>query len=30
MAGIKSDDNTVFEQAAGLGIIDKDNIMAVR
>jgi hypothetical protein len=30
MAGIESDDNTIFEQAAGLDIIDKDNIMAVK
>jgi hypothetical protein len=30
MAGIESDDNTIFQQAAGLDIIDKDNIMAVR
>jgi hypothetical protein len=29
MAGIESDDVTVFEQAAGLDIIDKDDIMAV-
>jgi hypothetical protein len=30
MAGIKSDDNTIFEQAAGLDIIDKNDIMAMR
>jgi hypothetical protein len=30
MAGIESNDNTIFVQAAGLDIIDKDNIMAVR
>jgi hypothetical protein len=29
-AGIESNDNTIFEQAAGLDIIDKDVIMAVR
>jgi hypothetical protein len=30
MAGIESNDNTIFEQAAGLDIIDKDDIMAMR